>query len=177
MKIHNITLILPFFLSFFLSLFLLSLSLSLSLFFVWHEHLGPWIISLVWALLLGLGFLNTKKPLGDEFALHKNTILFIHNNFYNYLNRIYLKDTISNNGFLINPSCFGHWPCYPTYQNTIHFVTNYNYVKGKTLRTSLYKCKKLGNQGCILRFEKSYISTSIFPRTYLTLTTRWVDPS
>jgi hypothetical protein len=27
--------------------------------------------------------------------------------------------------FWFKSSCFGHWPCYPTYQNTINFVTNY----------------------------------------------------
>lgn len=48
MKAHNnITSILPFF-SFVFSLFFF----SLSLFFVCHEHLGSWIISLIWALLL-----------------------------------------------------------------------------------------------------------------------------
>jgi hypothetical protein len=36
---------------------------SLSLFLVCHEYLGPWIISLVWALRpFGLGFQNMENP-------------------------------------------------------------------------------------------------------------------
>lgn len=65
-----ITLILPFF---FLS-FSPSFS-SLSLFLVCHEHLGPWIISLVWALppLVKVFKIRKINPLGDEFPLHKKS--------------------------------------------------------------------------------------------------------